>query len=327
MELRRFDRRSIKRLRQALIDGEPVHWAPEGPVPEGLRVDELAPLLTTVRTSDERLRAAVEARMAPAAAPDAPTDLVTVVVPTHRRVPLGLAALRAQDVRPRILVLVNGDDGPERIDGAERLVVPWQGHGRTRQAALAHVRTPYVFFTVDDAVPLGRGFLRLLVESLQDAPRWEAMVARQLPWPGADHVTAERLRRWTPSGERVVAAPQADDVATLYRTDVLRRHPLPDVPIAEDAWWSRGRHVGYQPRAVVVHSHRRTPRALYQRTRAMHAELTAMGHAPAVPSLLALARALPGVTRPVAKGGPVELLNQVAELVGQYRGARDGADG
>ncbi len=320
MELTRFDPVSIARMRAALIAGEPVHLVVQDALPSGLRVDELAPLLTSVRTQDRRLRAAIEARMAPPAGAG-PCPAVTVVIPTHRRVPIGLPSLRNQDVDARIIILSNGEEGPLSAQGAEVLRVPWQGHGATRKAVLERVETPTVFFTVDDALPLGRGFLRALGRALESG-RWDAVVARQVPWPDADHVTAERLRRWTPSGSRVVEFPQADNVGTLYRTDVLRAYPFPDVPIAEDAWWSQGKRIGYSPMAPLVHSHARRPRDLLLRERAMHEQLVAMGHDPAVPDLGTLVSALPGMVRPVLKGGVLELGNQLAELSGQYLGAR-----
>lgn len=332
MELSTFDRASLTRLREALLVGEPVHLVAQA-VPPGLRIDEIAPLLTSVRIPDRRLRAAFEARMAPPArrdtappARDGGAAGVTVVIPTHRQVPLGLPAFRAQDVVPRILVLSNGEGAPTVVPGATVLRLPWQGHGATRQAALAHVDTPFVLFTVDDALPLGRGCLRTLVAALQ-AGSWDAVVARQVPWPDADHVTAERLRRWTPSGERTIDFPAADNVATLYRTEVLRRFPFPDVPIAEDAWWSRGRRVGYVPFAPFLHSHDRSPAALYRRNREIHEQLARMGQALPVIGLSDVVGALPGTVRPAVKGGPRELANQVAELLGMWQGARRGLRG
>lgn len=319
MELSQFDARSLARLRQALLQGEPVHLLARE-LPAGLRVDELAPLLSSVRSENPRLQAAVQARMAPPAEEGAVLP-VTVVIPTHRRVPWGLLGWLAQDVRPRVLVLANGPEAPTRLPGGELLRLPWRGHGPTRQAALELVRTPFVLFTVDDAIPLGRGLLRVLgLELLRGG--FDAVVARQIPWPDADHVTAERLRRWTPSGERAIPAPQADNVATLYRTEVLRAHPFPPVPIAEDAAWSPGRRVGYVPFAPVLHSHDRRPAELYRRNKAIHEQLVRLGQPPTVPSLPALVRALPGLLRPVAKEGGPELVNQLAELAGQWAGGR-----
>ena len=178
----------------------------------------------------------------------------------------------------------------------------------------------YVLFTVDDALPLGEGCVRQLVEALGTGG-WEAAVARQIPWPDADAVTASRIRRWTPPGHRVVPMSQTDHVATLYRTETLREFPIPQRPIAEDAWWSKGRRVAYVPGAPVLHSHRREPLTLFTRNRDIHTELVAMGHRPTIPHLGAAVAALPGVVRPTLAYGPMEFMNQLAEIAGQWRGA------
>ena len=247
---------------------------------------------------------------------------VTAIIPACRGIPHGVRSLLAQDIDVRVMVLSNGD-GPARVPGADVVRVPWEGHGPTRQAAIGRVQTEYVFFTVDDAVCLGTDCVRTLVDALE-AGDWDAVTAQQVPLPDADPVTVDRLRRWTPPGQEVVATAQTDHVAALYRTQTLRDHPLPPAPIAEDAWWSQGKRVGYVPMARVQHSHPREPAALYQRTRAIHAELVRMGHPPRVPSLAALVRSLPGVLQPALKGGPSELGNQVAELLGQWQGSRQG---
>ena len=117
---------------------------------------------------------------------------------------------------------------------------------------------------------------------------------------------------------------QCDHVATLYRTDTLRRRPLPDVPIAEDLHWSRGRRVGYVPLAPVLHSHSRRPAHLWRRTVAIHAERVKAGEKPTVGSLAGVVGALPGLVKPVVDRGPIETANHVAELVGQWWGGRTG---
>ena len=287
-----------------------------------LRLDEVAPLVDRIRIPDPTLQAAAEEYRAPVRQ-EGRTETVTAVIPCNRNSLLGIKALRDQDVKVEVLVLSNGD-GPRKVDGARVVRVPWEGHGTTRARALDYIETEYVFFTVDDAIPQGPGCIRTLIDALQ-CGGWEAAVARQIPWPHSDAVTAARLRRWTPPGKRVVATVQTDHVATLYKTDTLRKFPIPAVPIAEDAWWSRHRRVAYVPMAPVLHSHARSPRALFERNRAIHAELVAMGHAATVPSLGALVQALPGIVRPTLAVGPGELLNQIAELTGQWLGGARGA--
>ena len=323
LRLTGLEPRDLVRLSGAIRAGARVELDLAERAPRGLRLDELAPLFDTARATELADQRALEAFAAPVACRDADSaPSVTVIIPTHRRVPLGLGAFLAQDLPVEVLVVSNGPRGPVQAPGARLIRERWQGHGATRQAAVHRVRTPYVFFTVDDAIPLGRGFLRVLVEAMEDSP-FEAMIARQIPWPDADPVTRARLRDWTPPGHKVHAAPQADHVGTLHRTETLRRHPLPAVPIAEDAWWSRDRHVGYAPMAPLLHSHPRAPLALYRRNRDIHAQLVAMGRAPI--QVGAAMGALGALLRPVVEAGPGEAGNLLAELAGQLRGARLGA--
>lgn len=322
MILQDLSQASRVRMSEALRAGDPVRLELSGPVPADLRLADLAPLCYAATSTDPRDQRVIDAFRAPAGRPGGGPG-VTVILPCSRGMPLGVPALLRQDLPVRVLVLANGPEAPTRVPGAELLQVPWLGHGPTRQAALSQVRDPYVFFTVDDALVLGAGFLRTLVDALESGG-WDAVTARQIAWPDADAVTADRVRRWTPAGHQTVPAPQADHVASLYRTETLRQHPLPPVPIAEDAAWSRGRRVGYVPMAPVVHSHTRSPGPLYRRTRDIHAQLVAHGQAPVVDSLGQVMGALPGVVRPAILGQRGEWQNQVAELLGQWRGARLG---
>jgi hypothetical protein len=72
----------------------------------------------------------------------------------------------------------------------------------------------------------------------------------------------------------------------------------------------------------VVHAHARRPADLWRRTRAIHTQHIAVGEPARVPDLGALLDALPGLAWPVVEGGPREILNQAAELLGQYAAAR-----
>ncbi len=283
-----------------------------------LRLDEIVPLCHSVSFDDLDWTEAARPLAAPAAMGGADA-CVTAVIPSSRGMPIGIAALRAQDVDVSVLVLSNGE-GPSEVPGAEVKRVEWRGHGATRAAALELVDTEFVFFTVDDAIPLGEGCLRTMVEVLRGGD-WDAVVARQIPWPDADAVTAARLRRWTPPGQHVVPMAQTDHVATLFRAQTLRQHPIPDRPIAEDAWWSQGRRIAYVPMAPVLHSHERRPAALYARNRAIHAELVSMGQTPRIPGIGEALASLPGVVRPALAAGPLELANQLAEIAGQWAGA------
>lgn len=309
MLIDRLDAAGLARMEAAVRSGEPVRLGRDAfaSAPTHVRPDEIVPLCHG--TDDPAL-----ARWLPPGAASRPELAVSVVIPTHRQRPLGLAALAAQDVRTEIVVLANGG-----FTEGER--VEWRGHGPTRNAGVLRARAPYVLLTVDDALPLGAGFVRTLVEALE-AGDHDAVTARQVPWPTSDPVTRARLRRWTPPpGDDATAAVRAevtlDNVAALYRTDALLADPFDAVDIAEDWLWARRHRVGYVPTAVVAHAHPRRFRALYARTRAIHRARVRAGEPPAVPGLAAFARGLPGVVGRDAPGA-------LGELLGQLVGGREG---
>jgi hypothetical protein len=254
--------------------------------------------------------------------------LVTVVIPARRR-PCGLDALRAQDIPLRVLLLANGgwtgaDVPAPGAPGWPVTALPatWRGHGPTRQEALAHVRTPWVLFTVEDAVPQGSGFVRAMLDTLR-AGAHEVVTARQVAWADAGRAVRRRLGTWTPAQNTRPRA-TVDHVAALYRTDALRARPLPPVATAEDWAWAREAPtgaVGYAPTAVVMHSHPRHFGALRARARLEHAVRTRAGHPPQVGSRGALVRALPGALRLGLR--TYDLPGTLGELLGQWEGARD----
>ena len=106
-----------------------------------------------------------------------------------------------------------------------------------------------------------------------ESGHWDALIARQLPFPTADRYTKDQLASWTPHREAPYKVPQCDHVGTLYRTATLKAQPIPDVPIAEDAWWSEGKNIGCVPSACIVHSHPRRTIKLMKREYAIHKQL------------------------------------------------------
>lgn len=294
MRIPRLERRGLAAFERAVRAGEPVFVGALGP---GLVADELVPLCHAVGD------AGLERWLPPPARPR-PDIAVSVVIPTHRARPIGQETLEAQDVHTEVLVLANGAWN-------EGIRVPWTGHGSTRNVGVALARHPYVLLTVDDALPLGAGFVRTLVEALE-AGGYDAVTARQVPWPTSDPVTRARLRVWTPPGPR--AEPILDNVAALYRRDVLLADPFDATDIAEDWLWGRRHRVGYVPEATVVHAHPRNFRPLLERTRAIHRVRAAAGEPTNVDTLTML-RAVPSVIGRDAPGA-------LGELVGQWLGGR-----
>lgn len=299
----RLSRWEPRRLADALRGGIPVEL---GTTACGeWRAEEVAPLCHAVPEVWQDW-------LAPAARPSGRgTPRVTVLIPSNRGAPVGLRALLAQDEAVDVRVLWNGAGPAPDVPGASVARVPWNGHGRTRQQAVDGVRTEYVLYTVDDALPLGAGFVRTLVEHLE-ATGADAVWARQVPWPDASVRTRDRLRAWCPASGQAPAT-RLDHVCALHRTALLRADPLDDVPIAEDWRWGLRHRCALVPHAPVLHSHAPALRASFQRTRAIHAVRRAAGEAAPLDGPGELLRALPGALRD---------RDALGELLGQYAAGR-----
>ena len=191
---------------------------------------------------------------------------VTVVIPTHRAAPVGLEAFLEDPAVREVLILANGSFSPTLKTHPKVRVqlCSWQGHGLTRQSALSLVTTPFVLFSVDDAIPIGRGAISRLVSRMNDGG-WDAIVGRQIPWPSAPLYLHRRLMNWMPAGAGVIPFSQADHVATLYRVETLSNAPIPSVPIAEDLYWSQEKRIGLCQDSLFLHSHLPSVRALWKR--------------------------------------------------------------
>lgn len=298
-----LDRPALVAIEGAVRGGEPLRLAMQAARARqavealGMQLDELVPYFHAVDDPDL-------AALLPPAARGGGDAAVTVVIPTHRQRPVGLDAWTAQDLHTEVIVLANGPY-------TEGVRVPWEGHGATRNRGTQLARHDYVCFSVDDALPLGAGLLRVLVDTLE-AGRFDAVSARQVPWPTADPVTRARLRAWTPPAG---SAGPLDNVCALYRREALLRDPFDPVPTAEDWHWGRRHRVGYAPGAPVAHSHPRGFRSLYTRTRDTHRERIRAGEPPGVPDLPSLLRALPSTLGRDFRGA-------LGELAGQWAAGR-----
>lgn len=345
----RLDGPGLQQLEAALGRHEPVTLTREaaaggGPISAGavvrrgldLRWDELIPLCDAVEIDELRWLLPPAPRSGSGA-----RRAVSVVIPASRGLPIGLGSLLRQSVEVEVILLANGPFAGEILQRAFGLpgvrveTVRWEGHGATRNLGMKLARHPYVFFSVDDAVPRGAGFLERMIDTLEQGA-FEAVSARQMPWPTSDRVTRRRLRAWTPPptqlGQQsaiaeVEQAPLVsvlDNVAALYRRDTLRADPFDAVPIAEDEAWGRRHRVGYAAEAPVLHAHPRRFWPLYQRTLALHQELVRRGHPATVPTVRALLQALPGTLNADFPGALGELLGQfgAGRAQGPGRGER-----
>lgn len=296
-----LDRWDAARFERAVQQSDPVDLRTAEL--DGHRPEQVVPLCHAVHEPAWRRW------LAPAASPGrCSAPRVTVIIPTATRVPVGIPALLAQDEPVLIHVLWNGPGATPDIPGARVRRVAWRGHGATRQESLSHVETDLVMFLVDDATPLGAGFVRTLVEGLEGTGA-DAVWARQVPWPSASRRIRERLSAWCPSDG---AAPvgRLDHVCALHRASILRKDPLDDVPIAEDWLWGRRHVCALVAGAPVLHSHPAGLRRSYARTRDIHRVLRANGEPAVFTGLGGLFRALPRVLPD--RDGLGELLGQWA---------------
>jgi rhamnosyltransferase len=232
-------------------------------------------------------------------------------------------------------------------------------HGETRNLGAREARGAIVVFLTQDAQPADPHLVARLAQALDADPRLAGAFARQQPRPEADPLTRRDLRGWVAAAEQprtVVIDDLArfevrppleryqlaafDNVASAARRDLLLQHPFAATLFGEDVEWGLrmlrlGRGLAYVPSAVVVHSHRRSVRGLFERNylghRLLH-RLFGLVTIPDVPHLLrALAGTVAGDLRELARTGatPAQVLaapaQAVAAVLGQYRGARDEA--
>lgn len=163
------------------------------------------------------------------------------------------------------------------------------GHGKTRHMAVGLSRGHYVAFLVQDATPIGREWLRRLLEPFEWNERIGCVYGRQIARPDCCIAVKQDVNRFfdglgDPGSVRVdhrlpeAGATEPADSRTLFFSDVnsaVRRAahdevPFRDVPYAEDQALARdmlaaGWMKAYVADAAVRHSHDLRLREYYRR--------------------------------------------------------------
>lgn len=296
----------------------------------------------------------------------------TVVLPVKNGAPHLrelLPALAAQELPGGIEVLAidsgSADDSVAVLEkhAVRILQIPAAtfDHGETRNLGAREARGRVLVFLTQDALPADPHFVRQLVDGLERDARVAGAFARQRPRPDADPLTRRDLSAWAAAGPeaRVVFVTDReqfekrppleryglsvfDNVASAVPRDRLLEHPFAPTRFGEDLEWGHrmlrlGHGLAYVPEAVVIHSHRRSARALYRRNYLGHRLLHRLFGLRVVPDGPHLLRAasftVGGDLRELAREGapPAAWLaapaQAVAAVYGQYRGARDEARG
>jgi rhamnosyltransferase len=284
-----------------------------------------------------------------------------------------LVSQRAPDGRPALhsgaaeLLAVDSSSSDASVEllraqGAHVEVIPQANfrHGATRNRIALRARGEFLVFLSQDALPSGEQFLVDLVRGFEDA-RTAGICARILPHDDDDLLTrrtvlsqpeagelpqsfelAESDGLWNLPARRRLQLLAFNDVASAIRADVFRDIPFPDVSFGEDVAWaaralSAGWRLRFEPRALVWHAHRYSPRQAFARY-SIDARFRRQVLGEVVrPSLLSVARGIgyelredlrfctrhpaPGRWRALA-GSP---LLRGAQVLGQYLGARSRA--
>lgn len=209
--------------------------------------------------------------------------MISVVIPVKNggeRIRRCLEAIAAQRVSEGVEVVVV-DSGS--TDGTVELcrslgarvheIEPGDfNHGATRNLGAGLAEGEIVVFTVDDALPVGEGWLERLVAPLRDPGRLAGTYSRQIAYDDAPphqrlyiehrYGPERRTQRAATPEELTVATVLFSNVSSAIRADVLAEHPFAsDIVIAEDLEWCArvllaGYEVTYVPSSVVRHSHR-----------------------------------------------------------------------
>ena len=291
---------------------------------------------------------------------------VSIVLPTRNGIatlPSVLDAIHRQRLeRPLEVVAVDSGstDGTldalrGRVDHLIRIAPDTFDHGTTRNLGIEQAHGDVIVLLVQDAVPASDTWLAALIAPVvgDSTGRVAGAFARQVPRVDASPITRHYLARWMAASEVPRSAaiagrteldaldPMArlerctfDNVCSCIRRSVWLEHPFRATPIAEDLEWARdvllaGYRIMYAPTAVVVHSHDRSARYEFDRTRLLHRRLYELFGVRTIPTVPHLARAMLSSLamhlRCERSGRAVALA--VAWPLGQYVGALSAARG
>lgn len=191
-----------------------------------------------------------------------------------------LAALPAQDYRNWELIVIDSGSTDGSADLIRRArprhfvqIEPGEYNpARVLNCGMSLARSEFGIFLNADATPQGPGWLRPLVEALQD-PETAAVFGRQIPRPDCRAVYAHDYERcFGPDRESARWDHFFSMVSSGIRRDIWAcRGFLPSMEYSEDDEYTRwcraqGYRVVYCPESVVMHSHNYTPEQAYRRS-------------------------------------------------------------
>ena len=208
--------------------------------------------------------------------------MISVVIPVKNggeRLRRCLEAVLAQETDDEVeIVIVDSGSTDGTVELASSLgarvheIPPGDfNHGATRNLGADLAAGEIVVFTVDDALPVGTGWLESLTAPLRAPGPLAGTYSRQVAYDDAPphqrlyiehrYGPEPRVQRAVSPAELTVANVLFSNVSSAIRTSVLAEHPFAsDIVIAEDLEWCgrvllAGHEVSYVPESVVRHSH------------------------------------------------------------------------
>lgn len=236
-------------------------------------------------------------------------------------------------------------------------------HGLTRNRGIEMASGDIVVLMSQDAIPGNQHLIHNLVTAF-DNPKVAGAFARQEPREEADILTKRNLKNWITGHKKEDVrwitdkiayqnlSPMQhfyfcsfDDVCSAIRKNVWKTVPFKANEFGEDIEWAQGAleagwKIAYWPTAYVVHSHQRSYKYEYERTRLCHTKLYTQFGIHTVPSIkMVLISTLASIWQDWGyalrhEKRPGTLLKLLAEIpalsfasvYGQYSGARAGIE-
>ncbi|MBN2329585.1 MAG: glycosyltransferase family 2 protein [Candidatus Omnitrophica bacterium] len=207
-----------------------------------------------------------------------------------------LVSLRSQDKYSQaelIIVDSSSNDGtPECARRFDAQVITIDrsdfNHGATRNLGVQESCGDFICLMTQDALPMGSDFLLTLMESIEREGAAGGF-ARQIPRKDASPLVRRDVESWIAGSEKrrvmEISSNNAfyalsplnrymtcvfDNVASMIRREVWEETPFSRIPFGEDIDWAYrvlcgGYKLVYEPEAVVMHSHERSPEYIFQR--------------------------------------------------------------
>jgi len=217
---------------------------------------------------------------------------ISIIIPTYNggdtfKNCLAKIAAQRYDGQVELIVIDSGStDGTleaARDFGAHTISIPQKDfhHSRTRNYVLKAASYPQVVFSVQDAIPASDNWLQILSDTLE-SHEVIAVSGTQFPHAGAElyaRVEVDFHREYLgadfqtfaldgsseirESYDTLLRKIRLDNVSSIYRTQIIRNNPFPEVQYGEDMAWAysvlkKGYKIAYNPAAAVYHSHNRS---------------------------------------------------------------------